>query len=322
MDKNIIVRLYKRGDADDINAMFMRCLPYLRDRAFWVWINRILGESISVVAEYQGKIVGHYAVVPRVISFKGQEIKSALSIHAFVDPEYRSKVFIFEITSFLYKIACARGIQLIYGFPNANYRKMQLKIERWNEVAIFRSYELSSSKVSLSVSDDIQFTEVKGIDYNQLFQLSELFVNSQVNNFVVPSNGVTNWINRYFLHPHETYKIYALSKKENVIGYIVAKQYENEGRRYSHILDYAVSNTSNMKEMILAYLYKEKNHCDTFSVWQGDSLFKNSILALGFEQTGFETFLGVKLLDKSLANIDQLLDINNWRLVMGDSDVF
>ena len=68
--------------------------------------------------------------------------------------------------------------------------------------------------------------------------------------------------------------------------------------------------------------YTEKDNCDIFSVWQGDSLFRNSLLTLGFEQTGFETFLGVKVLDKSIADIEQLLDFNNWRLVMGDSDVF
>lgn len=322
MDRNITVRLYKRGDADGINSMFMKYLPYLRDRAFWVWINRIMGESISVVAEYQGKIVGHYAIVPRVINFNGQEIKSALSIHAFVAPEYRNKIFIFEITSALYRIAKDRGIQLIYGFPNVNYRNIQLKIERWKEVALFKSYELNSSKVILPASINIQLAKVKGIDYNQLFQLSELFTELQFGNAVVPSNGITNWINRYFLHPQESYTVYALSKKGDIIGYIVSKLYKNEGRCYSHILDYVVSKTSDMKEVISAFLYTEKDNCDIFSVWQGDSSFRNSLLTLGFEQTGFETFLGVKVLDKSIADIEQLLDFNNWRLVMGDSDVF
>lgn len=81
MERNITVRLYESGDADGINAMFMKYLPYLRDRAFWLWINRIIGESISVVAEYQGKIVGHYAVVPRTINFNGHKIKSAVNDH-------------------------------------------------------------------------------------------------------------------------------------------------------------------------------------------------------------------------------------------------
>ena len=39
-------------------------------------------------------------------------------------------------------------------------------------------------------------------------------------------------------------------------------------------------------------------------------------------ETGFETFLAIKLLDKSLSELDVLLDFDNWRLVMGDSDAF
>lgn len=61
---------------------------------------------------------------------------------------------------------------------------------------------------------------------------------------------------------------------------------------------------------------------DVLSVWQGDSKFRNAIDTIGFKQTGFDTFLGFKVLDDSLQDIDSILNINNWRLVMGDSDAF
>lgn len=52
-------------------------------------------------------------------------------------------------------------------------------------------------------------------------------------------------------------------------------------------------------------------------------LYLNEVLRNpGFVETGFETFLAIKLLDKSLSELDVLLDFDNWRLVMGDSDCF
>ena len=77
-----------------------------------------------------------------------------------------------------------------------------------------------------------------------------------------------------------------------------------------------------MDDVISSYLNNEKAECDYFSFWKGDSVFERSIEKSGFVETGFETFLAIKLLDKSLSELDVLLDFANWRLVMGDSDAF
>ena len=47
MGKRTSIRLYKSGDAKGINEMFTKHTPYLRDDAYWTWINRIVGQSIS-----------------------------------------------------------------------------------------------------------------------------------------------------------------------------------------------------------------------------------------------------------------------------------
>ena len=60
MGKRTSIRLYKSGDAKGINEMFTKHTPYLRDDAYWTWINRIVGQSISVVAECDDRIIGHY----------------------------------------------------------------------------------------------------------------------------------------------------------------------------------------------------------------------------------------------------------------------
>lgn len=46
MGKRTSIRLYKSGDAKGINEMFTKHTPYLRDDAYWTWINRIVGYDI------------------------------------------------------------------------------------------------------------------------------------------------------------------------------------------------------------------------------------------------------------------------------------
>ena len=130
------------------------------------------------------------------------------------------------------------------------------------------------------------------------------------------------WISRYMLNPQTPYLLYALSKCGVPIGYMVTKRYKNNGNCYSHIVDYILSDNSYMDDVISSYLNNEKAECDYFSFWKGDSVFERSIEKSGFVETGFETFLAIKLLDKSLSELDVLLDFDNWRLVMGDSDAF
>ena len=322
MGKRTSIRLYKSGDAKGINEMFTKHTPYLRDDAYWTWINRIVGQSISVVAECDDRIIGHYAVVPRNLIVKNRVLKAALGIHAFVDPDFRREISIFEISNYLYRIAQDKGIQVIYGFPNVNYRQIQVRIERWKEVALFKSYEPPSDKGLDNIKTTIQFDEIKDIDYEHLFRLSEMLASESVMNEVRLETNTNYWISRYMLNPQTPYLLYALSKCGVPIGYMVTKRYKNNGNCYSHIVDYILSDNSYMDDVISSYLNNEKAECDYFSFWKGDSVFERSIEKSGFVETGFETFLAIKLLDKSLSELDVLLDFDNWRLVMGDSDAF
>ena len=317
----VIIRNYKSYDADGINAMFTKYLPYVRDEKFWVWLNRIIGgRSIAFVAEYEGKIIGHYAIVPRDMFYKGTIIKAALSVHAFVDPDYRNKVFIFQITQKLYQYAKQQGIQLIYGFPNANYRTIQLKIEKWKQVDLFKSFEYDLRENEATMSDSLESSIIQDVDFKTLYEISQIEDNSSVISLL---SDTRYWMERYMLHPQKLYDIYALRNESRIMGYFVTKIYENGDVKFYHLIDYKLLPEAKYTDLLNAYekLGRERN-MDVLSVWQGDEAFKKAIVDKGFEQKGFETFLGIKVLDDSLTGIEDVLNINNWRLVMGDSDAF
>lgn len=319
----VVIRNYKSHDAEGINAMFTKYLPYVRDEKFWVWLNRIIGgSSIAFVADYEGKIVGHYAVVPRDLFFNGRRLKAALGIHAFVDPEYRRQVFIYQITKKVYEVAANNGIQIIYGFPNANFRNIQLRIEGWKQVDLFKSYELDLSlQTNIILKEGLQIKRIEGTNYHELYNISEL--DDVKSSSVIFDSDVRYWLLRYILHPQHLYELYSLTKENRIIGFFITKEFRNENKNYFHLIDYKLDSLSYFSDLISAYIYLgESKQMDVLSVWQGDSEFKKEINKYGFEQKGFETFLGVKFLDKSIDNTEAILNINNWRLVMGDSDAF
>lgn len=317
----VIIRSYKSHDAEGINAMLTKYLPYKRDDKFWVWINRIIGgKSIAFVAEYEGKIVGHYAIVPRDMFVNGLQVKAALSIHAFVDPDYRNKLFIFQITQKLYHYAKQQGIQLIYGFPNANYRTIQLKIEKWKQVDLFKSFEYDLKDSQIIKAEDVDSVLIQDVDFTSLYDISQIEENTSVISLL---SDARYWMERYMLHPQKLYNIYALKKKDSILGYFVTKIYENNEVKYYHLIDYKLTHEAHYSDLLDAYekLGRMKN-IDVLSVWQGDEVFKKAIEERGFLQKGFETFLGIKVLDDSIIEVEEILNINNWRLVMGDSDAF
>ena len=317
----VVIRNYKCHDAEGINAMFTKYLPYVRDEKFWVWLNRIIGgSSIAFVAEYEGKIIGHYAIVPRDMYYNGSSIKAALSVHAFVDPDYKNKVFIFQITQKLYQYAKKQGIQLIYGFPNANYRNIQLKLEKWKQVDLFKSYEYDLRENEATQNVGVDSSLIQNIDFTTLYELSQILDKSSVISLL---SDARYWMERYMLHPQKLYDIYALRKDNNTKCYFVTKIYESSGVKYYHMIDYKMNSEDNYSDLLNAYEKLGRNKdMDVLSVWQGDDAFKESILEKGFKQKGFETFLGIKILDDSLIGVEDILNINNWRLVMGDSDAF
>lgn len=324
--EKIDIRYYRPGDATRICALFTQYLPYQRDTEFWVWINRLLGGgSIVSVAECGNQIIGHYGIVPRDFIIDGVRYHAGLGIHAFVAPEFRDKVSIFEISSLAYKEAKRRGLSFLYGFPNANYRFIQEKIEKWKCVSLFNAYELLLKDFNGSDnSEDVSLTKVDRMDCSLLYPL-QMLIEQSPESLVSPVIDCRHWLLRYLMHPQHLYELYEVKEREEMMGFVIIKKYRKEDKEYRHIVDYVFSEKADMNK-ILARIAgtAQEDHADCLSVWKGDSRFEKAIRDMGFKPTGFDTFLGIKILDKTLDEtvVGKLTDFSNWRLVMGDTDSF
>lgn len=317
------IRNYKVGDALQIYNLFALHTVYQRDAAFWVWINRMLSDinSIITVAEKDGQIVGHYAIIPRICILKdGVELKCGLGIHAFVDPLFRQQISIYSISQLAYTIAKSKGFEFIYGFPNKNYRLIQEKIERWKNIATFNAFEkplINTKNFTLNYL----WKEVKSINYNDYYLINELMEQSY--SFQTHFKKSLNYfINRYLNHPQSIYKIWIIENNKEIIGCVVTKIFQAE-IKHIHIIDFIVVKEISIKKLILDF---ENIYCDKADkavLWPVSRIFKEELIRLNYSQTGFDTFFGLKIIgDQAKYYLDELLDINNWILNMGDSDAF
>lgn len=318
------IRDYKTGDAEKIYSLFSKHTSYKRDSAFWVWINRMLSDNKSIisVAEKDNQIIGHYAIIPRTCVINTKTYKTGLGIHAFVDPEYRDSISIFNITSHAYNTAKVKNIDFIYGFPNANYRLIQEKIEKWKKVALFNAFEKNSS----NTEHDELFFKWELLDknnFNTLFVLNELSeLHSEYGNIFFKKSLIF-LINRYLNHPQNLYQTWLLKGQEGYVGFIVTKIFEAENEKRAHIIDFILSPAYTKEILIKDFEIRFSNSVDKFVLWPFSKEFKQSLWKRSFLETGFETFFGIKFFsDASKEEENQILDFDNWYLSMGDSDAF
>lgn len=319
------IRLYELSDGEKICALFQKNTTYIRDTKFWIWINRVLNkESIVAVAEDNGSILAHYAVIPRQVTIGNIVLNSGIGIHAVVDKNVRDELSIFNVSSYVYEEAKRRGIDFIYGFPNSNYRLIQEKIERWIKVSLFNAYECRSLNINLTSFEKIRLQTVDLNDFSNLYILNDVIEDYHSHSMINLELSADYWLRRYALHPQNPYEILVVECYGG-IGFFVTKKYEKNSVKYLHIIDFVYNNLAipYLKTMLVCVLRKYKNEADIYSVWKGDSIFESIIKDMGFIQTGFDTFMGIKILSERAHSLkDKLSDFSDWRLVMGDSDAF
>ena len=106
----------------------------------------------------------------------------------------------------------------------------------------------------------------------------------------------------------------------------MTKLYEKEGKKYFHILDLLVEEDKVDYESLVCDLTSFfSNICDIFSFWKINENIKEILIKQGFQENGFDTFLGLCFLPNNKMTEEEkilLSDFKNWRIVMGDSDAF
>ena len=325
----MIIRPYKPGDETSISKMFTKNSPYLRDNAFWVWINRLLPTHpslVAVIADEKDEIQGHTAIMPYDIKVGDRIIKCGMSYHTIIDKDYRNLDLIMPLLELADKMASEVGLEFHYGFPNKNARPIY-KLPNHYKVGKFYALERESvTGEDNNRSNSIySFELIKEIDYDLLFSINH-FCDKRKREIVELCRSLQYYCARYFFHPQKLYNSYRIYKSGEFVGCVVTKLYEKEGKNYFHIIDLLVDEEMiDYKQLLSDLICYFSNDSDIFSFWKINEQIKEILIHLGFQENGFDTFLGLCFLPNNIITEKEkelLLDFKNWRIVMGDSDAF
>jgi hypothetical protein len=130
----ITFRAFRGKDEDNIIQLIRPCWKHFnsdRARDFWAWeyTNSPLGRALIVLAEHNGKLVGHYAMLRVQMSWGRSTIPTGKTEGAFVHPLYRGNIAptlrleqrelrIFQsLTEKLFAAAQEERIDIVWGLP-------------------------------------------------------------------------------------------------------------------------------------------------------------------------------------------------------------
>ena len=161
-----------------------------------------------------------------------------------------------------------KGIELIYGFPNANIVKLYSEKLDWRIFGKINGFELVLEAGVSARCDPKEepLVEKTTMDFN--LELDE-FWDRQKKDYkvVVPRNSTFfNW--RYFLRPDYEYKVFISSQGGNLKGYIVLKLFKENDRIIGHIVDCISEERRGLNALLNKALeYFKENKASRVSFW-------------------------------------------------------
>lgn len=144
-------RSYVKGDEGQIvslfNAVFGPEFQQHRDQDQWAhdFQKNPLGPSVIYLAiDENDRVVGHYALSRRELTWDDQTINAGLSHDTMVKSEFRGRGIFGKLARRAYQDAADKGIHLVYGFPNDNSKNYFFTKLKWNSLPSlpFRAHPL------------------------------------------------------------------------------------------------------------------------------------------------------------------------------------
>lgn len=107
---------------EQIIQLFSLAFEKDMDESLWEWafIENPCGAPIVSLCFADDILVGHYAVIPYDLTYKGQSVKGSLSMTTMVHPEHHKKGIFVKLAEQVYAAAKELKYDLVFGFPNKN----------------------------------------------------------------------------------------------------------------------------------------------------------------------------------------------------------
>jgi hypothetical protein len=119
------LRVYKFGSSEpvdaDITRLFEQCMGHTRSSPEWQWrySHNPFNEPVTILAESEssGKLLGHEAITPVLLNFRGRALLGGQAGDSMVEPASRGLGIFREMLLASHTESEKKCLALIYGFP-------------------------------------------------------------------------------------------------------------------------------------------------------------------------------------------------------------
>jgi hypothetical protein len=271
---DIQYRRFNQEDESQVLSLFLACFGRAQNQTQWRWeFKDGPQDSIIVLAESDSKIVGHYAILPRFLRYKGSLIRAGLVVDVMTHPQYGRRGIFVQSALEAFKACSESGISTLVGFPNdaalSGHRRVQ-----WAEIGKVRILvrPLSASGLLKPFGGMARLPKWVGSLFefalhvlaritlgnaNKGFQVLRLEVDDLVSQqgfeeFIeasLPSSGISNarsidWLRWRLSDPTGTHFAFLLKESDSgrILGFLILKTKEYRGMKAGAILDVLVRN--------------------------------------------------------------------------------
>jgi GNAT superfamily N-acetyltransferase len=319
------------------------------DPKFWKWefMEGPDGKAFIYIVEEGGRIIGHFADIPRRFSVNGEVVLGTLSLDLMVHPDNRRKGFFEEMGRYaVQRVKAAHGLFLtaypirketIHGLVKIGWEKVvelpvlvyplrfQGIVDRYlhfpplslllGGVARFFHFLFFQRRAKTKQTDgvDIDRVDQLGDEFDRFWQRASSFS---------PIVGVRdrlflNW--RYLQHPTRNYVIYRARKNGEMRGYIVLRKVDLLDFNSAVIVDLVVLDKETLKALVakgIEHSYKEGVVLLGFMVPKTHPYYR-SLICRGF----LPSLKSFQFMIYDLENVEALQDPKGWYVNWGDTDV-
>ena len=115
---NFKVRVASSSDIPKI-ILLLQGFEYPFGEAHYRWkYQHCPWDSVAVVAESKGDIIGHFGHIFRPFWILNQQVQVGLTVDLIVQEEYRGKGVFSEMSHISLQMAAEKKVDFLYGFPN------------------------------------------------------------------------------------------------------------------------------------------------------------------------------------------------------------
>jgi hypothetical protein len=163
MEEQIIYRLAKESDINDINSFYN--LIYKKNRTFdqfvWEYNSAPAGKAIYVIAKVNDSIIGTQCAIPYYVTTQNNErILTAKSEDTLVSPNYRGRKVFENMYALLIEECIKNNISFIWGFTYASkpFHKIGFTVPYKSTMGLLTLNPLKAAKYFYSITAKKNFS--------------------------------------------------------------------------------------------------------------------------------------------------------------------